>query len=116
MQDQPTHVTRSDFDALLNRVAEVEKQLTALASPPRYGLPRVAPLRSNEDDLESRAHFFWTSGSLFLEALGRHPSIADRAHASGPGRTATTIRETLGPNARLSIWLDYEQWQRHLTS
>ena len=68
------------------------------------------------DDLGSRRQFFWTSGSLFLRALERHPQIREASHASGPGRTARTIRETLGDGPRSSIWLEYEQWHRAVTS
>jgi hydroxymethylbilane synthase len=67
-------------------------------------------------DLESRTHFFWTSGSLFLEALRRHPSVAGRWHASGPGRTGRVIRDTLRSGDRASVWLDYDQWHEHMTS
>jgi len=67
-------------------------------------------------DLTSRTHFYWTSGTAFREAITRDSAIAGRWHASGPGRTADVIRETLGTSARASIWLDYDQWHRHVTS
>lgn len=72
----------------------------------------------NEDvpSLAGRTHFFWTSGSAFARALARHPEIRDAWHASGPGRTARTIRDTLGAGGRLSLWLDYDQWHTHVTS
>ena len=44
------------------------------------------------------------------------PPIRGGWHASGPGRTARVIRETLGDDARISVWLDYEQWHQHVTS
>jgi hydroxymethylbilane synthase len=68
------------------------------------------------DDLGSRSHFFWTSGTAFTRALSAHPGIAGGWHASGPGRTARAIRETLGNHPRISVWLDYEQWHQHVTS
>jgi hydroxymethylbilane synthase len=64
------------------------------------------------DDLAGRSHFFWTSGSQFLEALDRDPALRTRRHASGPGRTSRVIRETLGPSTDRRIWLDYDQWIR----
>ena len=67
-------------------------------------------------DLEGRTHFFWTSGSAFARALARQPAIRSGWHASGPGRTARAIRDTLGPEGRLSLWLDYDQWHTHVTS
>lgn len=66
------------------------------------------------DDLGARTHFFWTSGRLFLDALRRVPSLASGWHASGPGRTSRVIRDALGPTDRASIWLDYDQWIRHI--
>ncbi len=66
-------------------------------------------------DLAARTHFFWTSASAFLAALEAVPAIRSGWHASGPGRTARVIRDTLGSPDRVSIWLDYEQWHAHLT-
>jgi hydroxymethylbilane synthase len=62
------------------------------------------------DDLDRRTHFFWTSGSLFLEAIERFPAIRAHRHASGPGRTSRVIHETLGPSPDARVWLDYDQW------
>jgi hydroxymethylbilane synthase len=67
------------------------------------------------DDLASRTHFFWQSGTLLREALAGHPAIRDGWHASGPGRTARALRETLGDEARITTWLEYEQWHQHVT-
>jgi hydroxymethylbilane synthase len=67
-------------------------------------------------DLGRRTQFFWTSGSLFRKALAAHPALRQAWHASGPGRTARVIRETLGDDARFRVWLDYDQWHRHVTS
>lgn len=89
-----THAASGDPDALATYVVE-----------------RVLP-----PDLSWRTHFFWTSGSAFLQALAAHPSLREAWHASGPGRTATVIRDTLGSSARASVWLDYDQWHRHVTS
>jgi hydroxymethylbilane synthase len=66
-------------------------------------------------DLAARTHFFWTSGSACRLALARFPALAGAWHASGPGRTAEALRETLGASARLSVWLDYDQWHQYLT-
>jgi hydroxymethylbilane synthase len=67
-------------------------------------------------DLGSRSHFFWTSGSLLRRALETCTAIRAGWHASGPGRTAHVMRDMLGASARTSVWLDYEQWHRHVTS
>ena len=61
------------------------------------------------DDLPQRTHFFWTSGSVFREALSRWPEIAAGWHASGPGRTSRVIRDTLS-GANSEVCLDYDEW------
>jgi hydroxymethylbilane synthase len=66
-------------------------------------------------DLADRTHFFWTSGRVFRDALERFPSIRSGWHASGPGRTARVIHETLGPATHARIWLDYDQWLQTIT-
>ncbi len=77
---------------------------------------RPTPSRKTHRDLSGRTHFFWTSGSAFARALARQPGIRSAWHASGPGRTARAIRENLGAEGRLSLWLDYDQWHTHVTS
>ena len=77
------------------------------------------------EDLLQRTHFFWTSGSLFRDALARWPEIADRWHASGPGRTSRVIREVLGAapsglprrsaeGAKSGVFLDYDEWVKEI--
>jgi hypothetical protein len=67
---------------------------------------------SLSEDLASRTHFFWTSGTQARQAFSRWPELRHRWHASGPGRTAQTLRELLGRDARADIWLDYDDWYR----
>lgn len=64
------------------------------------------------EDLPSRSHFFWMSGSLFARALERWPQLRDGWHASGPGRTHQAIAAALGPTGRVGVWLDRESWER----
>ncbi len=89
-----THADTGDPDALATYVV-------------RHDLP---------GDLPSRTHFFWTSGRLFREAIERFPSLREARHASGPGRTAAVIRDTLGPAAHVRVWLDYDQWLQTVLS
>jgi hydroxymethylbilane synthase len=63
------------------------------------------------DDLANRTHFFWTSGTLFLEAISRWPDIRHRWHGAGPGRTWRTISKSLERRGRARVWLDYETWK-----
>jgi hydroxymethylbilane synthase len=62
------------------------------------------------DDLATRTHFFWTSGTAFRRAVAQWPSIRGGWHGSGPGRTAQVLREALGDTERHRVWLDYDQW------
>jgi hydroxymethylbilane synthase len=64
------------------------------------------------DDLPARSHFFWNSGDVFKRALDRWPGIRAGWHASGPGRTRTTILAELGDSARVGVWLDRSSWER----
>ena len=66
-------------------------------------------------DLSSYTHFFWTSGSRFLEAVERQPEILDRWHACGPGNTYKIIRERLGEDGKLDVWLSREDWLKDVT-
>ena len=74
-----------------------------------YAVQTVLP-----EDLPQRTHFFWTSGVLFRDALARWPEIADRWHASGPGRTSRVIIEALGSAQRFRVWLDYDEWVKEI--
>jgi hydroxymethylbilane synthase len=105
---------RPEVDALAGRTV-VWRRLSHSDS----GDPEALATYAVEDapaDLEDRTHFFWTSGSAFARAFARQPAISSCWHASGPGRTARAIRDTLGPEGRLSLWLDYDQWLTHVTS
>jgi hydroxymethylbilane synthase len=62
-------------------------------------------------DLADRTHLFWSSGTEFQRALAAFPSLRERFHASGPGRTARTISDVIGAD-RMSVWIDYDEWLR----
>jgi hydroxymethylbilane synthase len=83
--------------------AESEQRLARLAT---YRLVSTgAP-----PDLTGYTHFFWTSGSRFLEAVERQPELLDRWHACGPGNTWKIVRDRLGGESRLDVWLSHEAW------
>ena len=50
-------------------------------------------------DPADRTHLFWTSGTEFRRALDAFPSLRERFHASGPGRTARVISDEVGAAA-----------------
>jgi hydroxymethylbilane synthase len=63
---------------------------------PTYRLERVRPPLAVHD----RTHFFWNSGSQFLEYLRAMPGLGQAAlHGCGPGNTLRVIRATLGERA-----------------
>lgn len=105
----------ADVDTLAGHVVAWQR-LTHAASGDPDALATYAVEPRVPDDVSSRTHFFWTSGSLFLKVLSAHPGLRDAWHASGPGRTSRVIRDTLGSDARVSVWLDYDQWHQHVTS
>ena len=94
-------------------------KLTHDRAEAEQGLERLATYRlvsaSAPPDLSSYTHFFWTSGSRFLEAIERQPQIADRWHACGPGNTFQIIREKLGGDEKLDVWLSHEAWLKEVT-
>ena len=63
-------------------------------------------------DLADRTHLFWSSGTEFQRALAAFPSLRERVHASGPGRTARAIGDEVGAAGRASVWIDYDEWLR----
>jgi hydroxymethylbilane synthase len=104
-----------DIDALAGKPARWLR-LTHAASGDPAALATYETDQTLPADLASRSHFFWTSGSMFTRAVAAHPGLAAGWHASGPGRTARVIRDTLGSAGRLTVWLDYDQWHQHVTS
>lgn len=77
---------------------------------PTYRLERVrAPLA-----IHDRTHFFWNSGSQFLEYLRAMPGLERAAlHGCGPGNTLRVIRATLGA-ARVRPFLSAAQFRAEL--
>ncbi|MGZ3743588.1 MAG: hydroxymethylbilane synthase [Pseudobdellovibrionaceae bacterium] len=59
----------------------------------------------------NREAFYWNSGSQFLAAFKKEPGLIHKRHACGPGNTYKIIRECLGPQALIEIYLDEENWR-----
>ncbi len=57
-------------------------------------------------------HFFWSSGSSFLQALKIAPWLLEKTNWSGPGHTHQILQNALGPNRAAHVALDYEEWQK----
>lgn len=65
-----------------------------------------------QPDLSGYSHFFWMSASQFDRALKRDPSIADKVHSCGTGATYRYILKTLGSDAKLFVFPNYESWAK----
>jgi hydroxymethylbilane synthase len=59
----------------------------------------------------SRESFFWHSGSQFLAALSKEPGLKNKLHACGPGNTYKILREKLGADAAIEIYLNEKEWR-----
>jgi hydroxymethylbilane synthase len=70
-----------------------------------YRLERAAPL----EDVRRHTHFFWRSGSQFLEYLRANPRLRDTWHGCGPGNTLAMIHAAIGPE-RVRTFLSPEQF------
>ncbi len=60
----------------------------------------------------AREVFYWNSGSQFLAALTKEPGLRHKRHACGPGNTYKILRDQLGPQAPIEIYLDEEDWRK----
>jgi hydroxymethylbilane synthase len=77
---------------------------------PTYRLERVRALLP----VHGHTHFFWNSGSQFLEYLRAWPGLERAAlHGSGPGNTLRILRATLG-EARVRPFLGAAQFRAEL--
>jgi len=78
---------------------------------------RLRPLAAAESpDLSARSHFYWMSGSAFERALELNPDIKAAHHACGPGLTYTHLRNRLGSDAVIGVYLSPEDWRRSVLS
>jgi len=62
-----------------------------------------------------REAFYWHSSSQFLAALSKEPGLRHKNHACGPGNTYKLLREKLGPEASIEIYLDENDWRNVCT-
>jgi hydroxymethylbilane synthase len=66
--------------------------------------------------VEGRTHFFWRSGSQFLEYLRRYPGLADHAwHGCGPGNSLRQLSPMLAAD-RLRPFLSATQFAAECAS
>lgn len=106
-------------DLLANRPIRWVK-LTHDRSEAESGMEKLATYRlvslHAPADLSRYTHFYWSSGSRFLEAVERQPELLDRWHACGPGNTWKILRERLGGDERLDLWLSHADWMKGILS
>ena len=74
-----------------------------------YRLERIAPL----EDIRRRTHFYWRSGSQFLEYYRANARLREAWHGCGPGNTLAIIRSAIGPE-RVRAYLSAAQFRAAL--
>lgn len=91
-------------------------KLTHKDAPQEPGKDVVATYQVAVDaaswNLGVREAFYWNSGSQFLAALAKAPELRHKRHACGPGNTYKILRDQLGPQAPIEIYLDEEDWRK----
>jgi hydroxymethylbilane synthase len=74
-----------------------------------YRVTRTPP----EQTIRDQTHFYWRSGSRFLEALRAVPRLREAWHGCGLGNSLRTIRSHIGPE-RVRAFLSAEQFRREV--
>ncbi|NDC39083.1 MAG: hypothetical protein EBZ48_13725, partial [Proteobacteria bacterium] len=69
-------------------------------------------LQPTQEDLKVAgfSHFFWKSGSTFLELIKRYPSLRECHHACGLGHTAALVQRELGPGKAVGVYQSFEHF------
>jgi hydroxymethylbilane synthase len=84
----------------------------ASQEPGKEVIPTYEVVVSVKDwQMGTREAFYWNSGSQFLAALGKEPALVHKRHACGPGNTYKVLRDKLGHQASIEIYLDEENWR-----
>ena len=61
-------------------------------------------------DLDSKEEFYWMSPLQFDIALELFPSIIDKNHSCGFGRTYDHLKRILPKSSKISCYFSYEKW------
>jgi hydroxymethylbilane synthase len=84
-------------------------------APQTEGVENIATYRLIDKEvpasLAKKTDFFWASYSTFKRAVAKYPSIRKARHYCGPGHTFELIRQDLGPESDVSIFLNYFDWR-----
>jgi hydroxymethylbilane synthase len=67
-------------------------------------------LREPFPDLRQKRSFYWSSFNHFQAAVKRFPEIKKYHHAAGPGKTFDKIKEALGEQGQLSVFISQKRW------
>ncbi len=65
--------------------------------------------RGQVPDLKGKIHFYWSSGTIFLEALKHFPEILNGWHGCGPGNTLKILLQKI-PKERVQPYLNHSHW------
>lgn len=91
-------------------------KLSHLEAPEDSGKEKLSTYQvkvsAEQWSIGDREAFYWKSGSQFLAALHKEPSLIHKRHACGPGNTYKILRDKLGPQASIEIYLDEDDWRK----
>ncbi len=65
--------------------------------------------------LKNITHSFWKSGSLFKAAVKANPNLLTGFHGCGPGNTFTIIKNILGNDERLRVYLSFKDFIKEVS-
>jgi len=108
-----------DLSAIRNLYPHTERwiKLSHAAGRDFPGRERVVTYRLERHgalpDVGRHTHFFWRSGSQFLEYLREYPRLRAAWHGAGPGHTLGTIRAELG-GERVRAFLSADHFRREV--
>jgi hydroxymethylbilane synthase len=101
-------------DRLAGRRLQFKKVTHQLAGSSRFSAIATYRLvkRSIQQDLTHKTHFYWMSGTAFLEAKSNNPKIGENGfHSCGPGQTYELLKSEINDPKRLSVFLNHSQWK-----
>jgi len=107
----------SDLAAIRNLYQHTERwiKLSHAASCDLPGRERIATYRLERHgalpDVRGHTHFFWRSGSQFLEYLREYPRLRAAWHGAGPGHTLRAVRAEVG-SERVRAFLSADHFRR----
>ncbi len=90
--------------------------LTHADSPSTPAIATYKLIPKNEQiSIGDEEYFYWRSSSAFKRALELDPKIKDKNHACGLGQTYIILKEILGEGAKITPYLNEENWLEEIS-